>query len=190
MSAAFTIRRATANNAQAIAATHCASWRTTYPGLIPETVIAQWADETARAARWKQILQREDAHVVWLAFSEEVACLGFASAGASSNEDVQTDGQLSALYLLQSAHGLGIGLALLQTAFTHLHALGHASVCVEVLKDNPAEKFYARFGGEHVFTTVFEMFGVPLTEHIYVWEDVAVALAQYFGENRSAPKVL
>lgn len=170
----FTIRPATPEDAGAIARTHCASWRTTYPGLVPDTVIAQWADEQARIAGWTRNLT-EDTHEqrVWLACDDTHPCLGFISAGVRKNEDVHTDGQIRAIYLLAAAQGRGIGRALMKTAFSYLRRnCGYQSVCVEVLKDNPAEHFYRRLGGEHVFTTVFEMGGHPLTEHVYVWEKI------------------
>jgi GNAT superfamily N-acetyltransferase len=166
------IRLATPNDAPDIARTHCASWRTTYPGLVPESVIAQWADETAREKQWREIIetQAQEGQATWLAFDAMHPCLGFASASERTNTDVQVDGQLRALYLCKHAQRQGIGRALTHTAFAWMHAQGLRSVCVEVLKDNPAERFYRALGGEHVFTTVFEMGGHPLTEHIYVWE--------------------
>jgi GNAT superfamily N-acetyltransferase len=176
----FTIRQATREDAPAIARTHCASWRTTYPGLIPDSVIAQWADERARIEGWRNVFDNESHEQrVWLAFDDTEPCLGFVSAGVRKNEDVYTDGQIRAIYLSQAAQGRGIGRALMETAFFYLRrSCGHDSACVEVLKNNPAESFYRHLGGEHVFTTVFEMGGHPLTEHVYVWERIPRADSQ------------
>jgi ribosomal protein S18 acetylase RimI-like enzyme len=168
------IRLAVPEDAPIIAGTHCASWRTTYPGLVPDSVIAQWADERARTEGWrKNLTEAPDEQTVWIAFDDTNSCLGFAAAGIRHNEDVQTDGQIRALYLRKEAQGRGIGRALIETAFSYLRReCGFESACVEVLKNNPAEAFYQRLGARHVFTTVFEMGGHPLTEHVYVWERI------------------
>ncbi len=164
-------RIANVGDARIIAETHCASWRTTYPTLMPATVIAEWAVVEARTQRWTEIIETKSSNV-WLAFDEHTPCSGFCSFGINRCKDVQTDGQVNAIYLVDSAQRKGIGRALISIAFEALHRVGYQSVCVEVLKDNPAEKFYRAMGGEHVFTTVLEMSGHILTEHIYVWEKI------------------
>jgi ribosomal protein S18 acetylase RimI-like enzyme len=170
-----TYRRATFNDARIIAETHCASWRTTYPGLLPEHVIVARTDAEKRTEVWDAIL-REGKSDVWLAHAEATSCLGFCSFGPCKSTDVKADGQITALYLLKSAQRSGIGRKLLAIAMEEMIARNYKSACVEVLKDNPAEKFYLAMGSELARTVQVQEFGVETTENIYVWASLADAL--------------
>jgi L-amino acid N-acyltransferase YncA len=158
-----TYLRATFNDARIIAETHCASWRTTYPGLLPEHVIVARTDAEKRTQ-------------VWDAYDDATPCLGFCSFGPSKSTDVKADGQITALYLLKSAQRSAIGQKLLAIAMEEMIARNYKSACVEVLKDNPAEKFYLAMGSELACTVQVQEFGVEITENIYVWASLADAL--------------
>jgi ribosomal protein S18 acetylase RimI-like enzyme len=170
-----TYLRATFNDARIIAETHCASWRTTYPGLLPEHVIVARTDAEKRTQVWDTIL-REGKSEVWLAYDDATPCLGFCSFGPSKSTDVKADGQITALYLLKSAQRSAIGQKLLAIAMEEMIARNYKSACVEVLKDNPAEKFYLAMGSELACTVQVQEFGVEITENIYVWASLADAL--------------
>ncbi len=178
-------RVATLADAPAIAHTHCASWRTTYPGQVPPHAIEAWANIERRTDSWSKVIATAGESVV-IARDSTAPCLGFVSFSARRNKEVATDGQLRAIYLLQSAQGRGLGRKLTQRALSDMATLGFKSACVEVLKDNAAEHFYRYFGARFDHATPFEMSGVNLIEHIYVWDDLPQTLATHFN---AAPQV-
>jgi ribosomal protein S18 acetylase RimI-like enzyme len=177
-------RRAGVDDAAAIAATHCASWRTTYPGLVPQIAIDEWANETARTAMWAKKLN-EGNDTVWLALDGVHQCLGFVAYGSRRTQALDVDAQIYALYCLQSAQGRGIGKALLHLAMRALMMQGYQSACVEALRGNAAEDFYRHLGARFVRADAFEMSGCPLVEHVYIWPDLQSA----FPNNNIAPQV-
>jgi ribosomal protein S18 acetylase RimI-like enzyme len=170
----FTIRRATIEDAPEIARVHCESWRSTYPGLIPQHVIDDWADLEARTKKWTEILTAGKSPI-WV--SEQAgAAFGFSCAGEAKPATHGLTGQLFALYLVQKAHRQGIGQALTRTALNYLQSAGHTGVRVEMMKDNwPAIRFYERMGATFRAEEQFEMSGVALTELVYGWDDSKVS---------------
>jgi ribosomal protein S18 acetylase RimI-like enzyme len=168
-------RRATIDDARIIAETHCASWLTTYPGLIAAETIIERTNVEKRVLGWESVM-RDTVVDVWLAFDNQSACLGFCSFGPRKSQDVKTDGQFTALYLLQSAQRKGIGRKLVAIAMREMIARGYESACVEVLKDNPAEHFYIAMGAKRAYTGEFKEFGENIIEHTYVWHNLNVSL--------------
>jgi ribosomal protein S18 acetylase RimI-like enzyme len=170
----YTIRRATVDDAPKIARVHCESWRSTYPGLIPQHVIDDWANLAVRTKKWTAILVAGKS-ASWVC-EQSGKVVGFSSAGSASPAINGMTGQLLALYLMQKAHRQGIGHALTLTALHYLQTIGHTSVRVEVMKDNwPAIRFYERMGATYRTEEQFEMSGVALTELIYGWCDTTLS---------------
>jgi ribosomal protein S18 acetylase RimI-like enzyme len=170
----FTIRRAMIDDASEVARVHCESWRSTYPGLVPQQVIDDWANLEARTKKWTEVLTAGKSPV-WVC-EQSGTVVGFSCAGSASPATDGLTGQLFALYLVQKAHRQGIGQALTQTALHYLQTAGHTHVRIEVMKDNwPAIRFYERMGATFHQEAQFEMSGVALTELIYGWHDTTVA---------------
>jgi ribosomal protein S18 acetylase RimI-like enzyme len=68
---------------------------------------------------------------------------------AESSDDgiVGVDGELMALYVLESQHGNGFGRRLTVVMARRLADNGRTGMMVWVLADNPAPHFYERLGG-------------------------------------------
>jgi ribosomal protein S18 acetylase RimI-like enzyme len=161
-------RRATINDAAVVAHVHCESWRTTYPGLMPDEVIASWTDLDKRTVGWQKIIS-ERPETLWLA-ELNGHVVGFADGGKAREPNDGCDGQIFGIYLLATAQRQGIGQQLVANVFADLGAKNYASVRVEVLKGNtPAIAFYERLGAQYVRDESFEMAGHSLTEHVYRW---------------------
>ncbi len=166
----YAIRQASVDDAPEIARVHCESWRSTYPGLIPQHVIDDWANLDARTKKWAEILVATKSPV-WVC-EQSGAVVGFSCAGSAKPSTDGMTGQLFALYLLEKVHRQGVGQALTQTALHYLQSIGHTRVRVEVMKDNwPAIRFYERMGATLREEAQFEMSGVALIELIYGWDD-------------------
>ncbi len=174
-SVGYEIRKAMVADAAAIAHVHCESWRSTYPSIVPQPAIDDWASLRARTDSWIAVLTAQKSPV-WVC-EQAGAVVGFACAGSASAVEHGLTGQLFALYLLQRVQRQGIGQALTRTALHHLHSVGHNSVRVEVLKGNqPAIAFYERMGATLRSEVPFEMSGFPLAEYVYGWDDVGALL--------------
>jgi GNAT superfamily N-acetyltransferase len=130
------VREATGADAEAVALVHRASWLETYAGLIPATAIEErFRNHDARVARWIGILVNEDAYVA----ERDGRIVGFATAGSGRGEDPPRDRELEGIYLLEEAHGSGLGQRLLDAA------IGQTPAYLWVADGNPrAEAFYRR----------------------------------------------
>lgn len=162
------IRKAEAGDAAGIAHVQVESWRSTYPGLVPEAFLADMS-EAQQTARWRLLLNDD---VVSLVAEREGHIVGFAVGGASRDRVEGCDAELYAIYLLAVEQGLRIGTELLREMARGLSERGFKSLDVWVLERNPAKRFYERRGGRLAAAKEIEIGGAKLTEHAYVWPDL------------------
>jgi len=146
------------------------SWRTTYPGLVPEDVLSNLSYER-RETEWRQVFNSPD-RVVFVAESEAGEIVGFASAGPERTGNKGYDGELYAIYLLQGYQKQGIGSRLTLAVAARLASLGMRSLFVWVLSDNPARSFYEKIGGKRIMEQVIEIGSARLMETGYGWGDI------------------
>lgn len=112
------IRRATPDDAEAIADVHVRSWKVAYRGLLPDEVIEQMAaGRQARAERFGVLLTDENSRQrVWVAVDGS-GIVGMAVIGPSRDPEAgPITGELEAIYLAPEAMGRGTGRALLARA--------------------------------------------------------------------------
>lgn len=161
------IRAATSADAPAIAEIHVASWRATYPGIVPASYLAGLSVEQ-RATTWRDVLDAGRSHVALA--STEGEPRGWIAYGPTRDTDKDSAwGEIGAIYLHPSHCGLGIGAALVAHARRSLHDAGHRRVSLWVLVDNRrAKAFYEREGFvAERDTKTFEIDGVPIEEIRY-----------------------
>ncbi len=141
------IRLAALADAPALGHIAATSWRATYPGLVPEELIAR-LDEKSRTDRFTQILsQPQPERRLWVV-EDAGAVLGYAHAGPT-RDDGEHDGvgELYAIYFLPEAWGRGLGRALQEHALADLRARGFREATVWVLTTNDrARRFYEATG--------------------------------------------
>jgi GNAT superfamily N-acetyltransferase len=111
------IRIATVADAETIAAIHVAAWKETYTGLVPDSLIAAQSVGD-RTERWRHILVSGawDETTTFLVRTSTGQAVGFGSCGRQRTIDLHAlgfDGEIYAIYLLQSAQGQGVGRRLL-----------------------------------------------------------------------------
>jgi ribosomal protein S18 acetylase RimI-like enzyme len=181
----MTIRPATPADARAIAEVHVSSWKTSYRGLVPDFALDDLDVDLCHLS-WKQRF-REMIPPKCCFVSEDAAgnITGFANAGPPQTTDLDVDGELYALYLLQSAQGQGIGRALFSQAVQFLIEAGGRSICLWFLKDNPARGFYERFGCRIVAEKPYVREGYTLPSLAAKWDDIH-ELARLLAPDRSA----
>jgi GNAT superfamily N-acetyltransferase len=142
------IRRATKEDATAIAQTHVESWQAAYSEIVSAEVMES-RNLAERRAEWSELLERsEQAERVYVAdFGGEVG--GFAFTQPCPDDDVKPEdaAELTALYLRPSFFGRGAGTALVEAALPDLREAGFSEVILWVLEGNSgARRFYERTG--------------------------------------------
>lgn len=162
------IREARPEDAAAIARVHVDSWRTTYRGLVPDEVLANLRYDE-RENNWIGIL-RDQTKFTYVA--DENGVVGFANGGPERSKTVDYDGELYAIYLLESHQRRGIGRALVSAFAGRLAKEGYRSMLVWVLVDNPFRKFYEALGGVEVKRKKHRVHGVMLDEVSYGWKEI------------------
>lgn len=139
------VRRATLEDAGAIAEGHVASWRAAYRGLMPDAYLAALSVEES-ATRWKRSLDGEEKNGkrTCVAESDDARLIGYATVGP---DEEPGRGHLLLMYVREEAWGTGVGRALMSAANDALRELGHREAVLWVLEQNArARRFYDAAG--------------------------------------------
>ena len=165
------IRRAGPGDAAGMAAVHVASWRSTYPGLLPDRYLVR-LEPRLYAERWRRMLSDPRAGRGCFVAVDGPHVVGFAWCGPQRTRVEGYGGEFYAIYLLDHAQGVGIGRRLMAAMAEDLVDRGHVSALVWVLRDNPSRFFYERLGGARVAEHPIAFAGAELTETAYGWRDL------------------
>ena len=171
------VRRARPDEAGRIADIYIASWRDTYPGLVPSRVLKAMCPERL-GAKFRAIAAAPAGRETLLVAATGPALLGMASLGPNSDRELDYDYDLFTLYVDPAQYGGGSGRALLQGAFAETAQLGGRSLLVWVLARNPARFFYEAQGADLVASRQIRRWGVRLDMLGYAWPDLAAAMAE------------
>ncbi len=149
MSGAIRVREARHGDELAVARLHVRSWQEAYEGLMPAEFLAA-LDPRERAARYA-FGAGPDAPVTLLALAggddgaETIA--GFATFGASRDEDARGLGEVHALYVDPDRVRGGVGRLLMAEVRGRLREAGFPAAILWVLRGNQrAAAFYEREG--------------------------------------------
>ena len=169
-----TIREAMPDDAQAIAAVHVASWRTTYRGIMSDAVLGGLSVER-RAATWRAMLDAPAARSFILVAEDALAgIIGFVSAGSERDGDPVYSGEIYAIYLLAPAQRRGVGRRLMTEAALRLAAAGMPAFRLWVAADNhPGRRFYEAMGGAPIAERTVQIGGADLREVAYGWRAIS-----------------
>ena len=169
------IRPADIDDASAIARVHVASWRSTYRDLLPNDFLDALT-ETAYTDRWRRFIGDGTSRVYVVEDDRhpDGGPVGFASAGRERAGETGFQGELYAIYILDSFQRRGFGTQLVRLAVSGLREMGFDDMIVWVLRDNrPARDFYERLGGVYVRTQPITIGSVTLEEVSYGWPSLA-----------------
>lgn len=152
----MSVRRATPDDAAAIARVHVASWQAAYKDLLPADLLAGLNVER-RKLGWQRILQDEtqDAFV----FENAGEVVAFTNLGPCRDDDKEAVAvaELMTLYALPEVWGRGVGKALWEADLTALREHKYREVTLWVLDGNERALHFYRAAG-------FEVDGVTKTE--------------------------
>lgn len=164
-----------------MAKVHIGSWRETYPGLLPEAMLARLSIAN-EAIRWQRMLERPGAWGGAIAFiaDQDGLVVGYGSCGeqrAQLLRDRGLTGEIAELYVLRSAQRQGAGSGLMKAMAAVLLERGHLGVSLWVLAQNgPARRFYERLGGVPIAEK-----RDGLNEVAYGWSDLRRLLSSGAG---------
>jgi GNAT superfamily N-acetyltransferase len=166
------IRAATEADVLAMAKVHIISWRETYPGMLPEPMLARMSI-AVEAIRWQRTLDRPRrwGGTVALVAEQDGAVVGYGSCGEQRTRLLYDRGftaEVGELYVLKSAQRLGAGSGLMKAMAGALVHRGHCAMSLWVLEQNSAaRRFYERVGG-----TPIARKSRALAEIAYAWSDL------------------
>jgi ribosomal protein S18 acetylase RimI-like enzyme len=181
----ISIRRARPADAAAIGAVHVAAWRSTYPGILPDSFLARLSvprqaahyDAAIRAGVGVHVATASGADLGLHAGADGGAArvVGFVSgapARISGDRQKLAEGEIETLYVLDDWRDRGIGRRLMRAAAAHLAGAGCQSAFLWVLRDNPSRWFYTRLGGKPVAEATIEVGGQKVVQTAYVWTPI------------------
>lgn len=174
MHTASLIRPATPADAAGIAHVHVETWRSTYPGMLPDRYLVGLSIAT-HERRWRGLLAPAApprGRRTFVVQGPGARIQGFASCGPQRTGLPGFGGEFYAVYLLDQVQGQGLGRRLLAAMAQHLLAGGMQSALVWVLRENPSRYFYERLGGDLLAEQPISFAGARLMEVAYGWTDL------------------
>ncbi len=141
----FNIRKATVDDAVAIATIQFNGWQHTYKGILDDEFLANMNFETG-CERWKKILAPGGTRAWnYVMENDEGNVVGWTSVADNPDTEMQCKGEMMSLYLLKEYHGKGLGKQLFFYAIESLRIIGIKSFYLYVLAKSPTVKFYRHF---------------------------------------------
>ena len=140
------VRKATVQDASAIAVVHVRSWQVAYRGHMPDEYL-DGLDVEKRVSMWRQLTQETD-QIVLVAENEEGDIVGFSLLGPSRDADTDANtAEVAAIYVHPEKWKQGIGRALLSESLDQVRARKFDQLTLWVLEGNQrARSFYESFG--------------------------------------------
>jgi GNAT superfamily N-acetyltransferase len=163
-----------------MAKVHIGAWRETYPGLLPDPMLAQLSI-AEEAIRWQRMLDRPRASRPTFAFvaDQQGSIVAYGTCHEQRTRLLHHHGftgEISELYVLREAQGRGVGSGLMKAMASALLECGHRAMSLWVLEQNShARRFYESRGGMLIAEK-----RASLIEVAYGWSD----LQSFVGESR------
>src|SRR5262245_17417238 len=140
------IRDGRPEEVEAIARVNVQAWCESYTGLVPDELLAGIFEE--RKSVRARFFEARDPTARLLVVEAADQIVGFAEGGACRHEELGTEAEIHAIYLLDEAKRQGIGRQLMAGLFEHFRTKRFASAGLWTLVSNtPARRFYEALGG-------------------------------------------
>jgi GNAT superfamily N-acetyltransferase len=175
------IRGAQGKDAASIARVDVDTWRTTYPGIVPQESINSRSYEQ-RTNVWQACLSESASTrpkwftpewFIYVAEDEVAGVVGFAGGGPSNDYGLSFSGELGFIYIFKAYQRQSTGHQLAATVALRLKKQGHNSMVVWVFSANPYRAFYEAMGGKPVAERFVDRYGGHLAEIAYGWQDLS-----------------
>ena len=163
------VRDASPSDVAEVARVQTESWLATYRGLVPERLFEVLTVErrTTSWERWFELNERGSLFVA----EADGSVVGMANVGPTRDTDLDVDsvGELAAIYVVPSAWGRGHGRDLMIASLDRLRSDGYAEAMLWLLDGNERGRAFYESGGWQAdgTTKVDDSFGEPLAEARY-----------------------
>ena len=182
----ISLRKARVADAIAIGAVHVAAWRSSYPGILPDSYLARLS-VSRQAMHYEAAIRGGTGVLVATASGTDVPIgsgpriIGFTTAGRARHAEIGgkrlAEGEVETLYVLDDWRERGVGRRLMRASASHLVDIGCKSAFVWVLRGNPSRWFYQRLGGKPVAEATTQIAGQKIVQTAYVWDPIQQLLA-------------
>lgn len=160
-------RRATLQDASAIAQVHDDAWRLAYRGVIQGRQLEQMVER--RGPAWWEKAVRRQANILVIEVGGRIA--GYATVGPTRMRTLPFSGEIYELYIKPEYQGLGFGRHLFRAAREELVRFGLRSFAVRVLADNDTGRaFYTAMGGGQVAETSERLGDSAMGVVVFGWQ--------------------
>lgn len=152
------IRRATSDDAAALARLGAATFTETFGHLYPPEDLQTFLDGTHSVDAWTRALT-DPQRAIWIATLPDATAIAFLVVGACKlpiENREPSAGEIQQLYVLAKHHNLRLGSRLMDVGLEWLTAQGRTPMYIGVWSENlGAQRFYGRYGfskvGEYGF---------------------------------------
>jgi ribosomal protein S18 acetylase RimI-like enzyme len=166
------IREARPQDVPAIAKVHVDSWRTTYRGIVADEFLASLSYADSERIWRNGLASSPNPISLFVVETLDGGVVGFAAAGPEREGDTTYQGEIYAIYLLQSHQRQGMGRALFRASARELQRRGFSSFLLWVLKANPARHFYQALDGTFLREREIQIGNQRLIEEAYGWAEM------------------
>ena len=168
----YWIRRASPEDAAALAQVHETTWRQTYVGLMSEEMLSALTAD-ARTAAWRRILSGETGYLATTFVAERSGALvAFSSCGEQRSQELAAAGyagEFAAVYVLKTDQRRGLGTRLMGAMMDDLARRNLVGFTSWVPRTNiPVRSLYEQLGGKLIAQREVEEPG-RLAEVAYGW---------------------
>ncbi len=169
-------RQAKPEDVDAIARIEVETWRTTYPGMLPDRVLVGMSERRQRGA-WVSLVRYRPGDVI-VVEDGDAGVVGFGNCGAQRDPTLPFAGEIFTLYVALDAQNRGVGRQLVGALFERLLHNGKPSALIWVIRANPSRFFYEHLGGKFVLTRRIRVGGEMVEAIAYGWPDLAAYRAE------------
>jgi ribosomal protein S18 acetylase RimI-like enzyme len=164
----ISFRRATLDDAAALAELAATTFTETFGHLYPPEDLQTFLVESHSVESWRRTLADSE-RAIWLAVLDDVS-IGFIAVGACKlpiDNREPTAGEVQMLYVLATHHNLRLGSRLMDLGLEWLQAQERTPLYVGVWSENfGAQRFYGRYGFKKVGEYGFRVGGTVDHEFI------------------------
>lgn len=167
----MTLRRATSDDASALAAISIEVWVGTYLRQGVSAFFAEYVLSEFTAAKFAAIISDANEYVLVSQNAEGIDGFIRVTAGAKAPVSGCSDTEVTTLYVQPRHHGKALGKALLNAALDHCREQGVNAVWLATNSENtPAIGFYLSQGFEQVGHTHFRVKDQAYLNNVYSYE--------------------
>ncbi|HWK46430.1 MAG TPA: GNAT family N-acetyltransferase [Stellaceae bacterium] len=169
----ISLRRAVAEDADAIAAVHVASWHQGYDAIVP-SAMSEGVTLERRTAMWQVLLSMHaETHLTLVAVTDGGRVVGFATASVGGTAIDGFDAEFHMVFLAPDHQRRDIGRRLVQTLSLVLLERGAIAAIGWVLVSTVACGFATGLGGRELSRSSLNVPGGTVTQVLYALPPLA-----------------